>query len=181
MGYVLRIVCSKGKMETIPRLDLSRNRIERLEDEDLMRLEAIGHVDLSGNPWSCNKCYVGTMFVWMATTVLNGTLRDLTCNTPLRLRGIPFSVLTIEDLDSCYNDSDVHMRVLAGLLLISFAVFTGITVAMCRSRLRAANNFTNENKRSEREHEHPEEVLNCTEPSTVAPIHAPNRLVSQDS
>ncbi|CAH2034458.1 unnamed protein product, partial [Iphiclides podalirius] len=129
---------------TLPRLDLSRNRIEGLEDEDLVRLEAIGHVDLSGNPWRCNKCYVGTMFVWMATTVLNGTIRHLTCNTPLRLRGVPFSALTLKDLDSCFTGSEVQMRVLAGLLLISFALFTAIAVAMCRTRRRAANYYTNE-------------------------------------
>ncbi|XP_045541976.1 toll-like receptor 5 isoform X2 [Papilio machaon] len=163
------------------RLDLSHNKIERLEEEDLQRLEAIARVDLSKNLWRCDQCSAGTMLVYMATTVLNGTIRQLTCYSPLRLRGIKFSDLSFNVLDSCSSSHEAQMSVLAGLLLLSVAVLAAVAGALCCTRRRAAHYYTNEEKRRECDHDHPDELLNRTEVGTVATIHAPYQLVSKSS
>ncbi|XP_013179150.1 PREDICTED: chondroadherin-like [Papilio xuthus] len=170
-----------AKARFLQRLDLSHNKIERLEEEDLQRLEAIARVDLSKNLWRCDQCSAGTMLVYMATTVLNGTIRQLTCYSPLRLRGIKFSDLSFNVLDSCSSSHEAQMSVLAGLLLLSVAVLAAVAGALCCTRRRAAQYYTNEEKRRECEHDHPDELLNRTEVGTVATIHAPYQLVSKTS
>ncbi|XP_068627496.1 leucine-rich repeat-containing protein 15-like [Battus philenor] len=170
-----------ARTKFLQRLDLSRNKIETLEEEDLQRLEAIAHVDLSKNLWRCDQCSAGVMLVYMTTTVLNSTIRQLTCYSPLRLRGTKFADLNFNILDPCPSSYEAQMSVLAGLLLLCIAVFSAIAAALCCTRRRGAQYYTNEEKRREHEHEHPDELLNRTEVGSVATIHAPYQLVSKSS
>ncbi|CAG5013623.1 unnamed protein product [Parnassius apollo] len=165
------------KTKFLQRLDLSHNKIQGLDEEDLQRIEAIAHVDLSKNSWRCDQCSVGTMFVFMTTTVLNSTIRQLACYSPLRLRGTKFADLTFNVLDPCPSTHEAQMSVIAGLMLLCIAVLSAVAAALCCTRRRAAHYYTNEEKRREHEHEHPEELLSRSEVGSVATIHAPYHTV----
>lgn len=170
-----------SKVRFLQRLDISHNKLHSLDETALERLEAIAQIDLSHNPWRCDQCSMGTMLMYMATTVLNGTIRHLKCQTPLRLRGVFLGDLTYNRLEPCPTTHEAQMSVIAGLMLLCIAVLAAIAAALCCTRRRAAHYYTNEEKRREREHEHPEELLGRTELGSVATIHAPYHLVSKGS
>ncbi|XP_048006623.1 toll-like receptor 5 [Leguminivora glycinivorella] len=162
-------------------LDISHNKLQALSEQDLQRLEAIAQVHLSKNSWHCDQCSAGTMLVYMSTTVLNSTIRNLKCYSPMRLRGTSFASLSFDRLDPCPSTHEAQMSVIAGLMLLCVAVLAAVAAALCYSRRRAAHYYTNEEKRREHEHEHPEELLGRTELGSVATIHAPYHLVSKGS
>lgn len=169
------------KTKFLQRLDISHNKLQSLNEQDLQRLEAIAQVHLSKNLWHCDQCSAGTMLVYMSTTVLNSTLRNLKCYSPLRLVGTSFGSLSFDRLDPCPSTHEAQMSVIAGLMLLCVAVLAAVAAALCCSRRRAAHYYTNEEKRREHEHEHPEELLGRTELGSVATIHAPYHLVSKGS
>ncbi|XP_069364784.1 leucine-rich repeat-containing protein 15-like [Maniola hyperantus] len=169
------------KTKFLQRLDISRNRLQTLGEDDLQRLEAIAQVDLSKNHWRCDQCSAGTMLVFMATTVLNATIRRLKCHSPLRLHGVSFGELTFDGLEQCGTTHEAQMSVIAGLMLLCVAILAAVTTALCCSRRRAAHYYTNEEKRREHEHDHPEELLGRTDLGSVATIHAPYHLVTKGS
>ncbi|XP_053624397.1 insulin-like growth factor-binding protein complex acid labile subunit isoform X1 [Plodia interpunctella] len=162
-------------------LDISHNNLQTLSEQDLQRLEAIAQISLSKNKWRCDQCSAGTMLVYMTTTVLNGTIRNLKCYSPMRLRGVSFAKMTFSRLEQCPSTHEAQMSVIAGLMLLCVAVLAAIAGALCCTRRRAAHYYTNEEKRREHEHEHPEELLGRTELGSVATIHAPYHLVSKGS
>nr|XP_034839446.1 leucine-rich repeat-containing protein 15-like [Maniola hyperantus] len=165
-----------------PLADLNpENRLQTLGEDDLQRLEAIAQVDLSKNHWRCDQCSAGTMLVFMATTVLNATIRRLKCHSPLRLHGVSFGELTFDGLEQCGTTHEAQMSVIAGLMLLCVAILAAVTTALCCSRRRAAHYYTNEEKRREHEHDHPEELLGRTDLGSVATIHAPYHLVTKGS
>ncbi|XP_038216469.1 insulin-like growth factor-binding protein complex acid labile subunit [Zerene cesonia] len=169
------------KTKFLQKLDISRNKLHTLNEDDLQRLEAIAHVDLSKNHWRCDRCSARTMLVYMATTVLNSSIRHLTCHSPLRLNGITFGELDFDKLEPCVTTHEAQMSVIAGLMLLCVAVFAAIAGALCCSRRRTAHYYTNEEKRREHGREHPEELLGQTELGSVATIHAPYHLVTKGS
>lgn len=170
-----------SRVKFLQRLDMSRNNLHTLNDAALERLEAIPQVDLSLNPWRCDQCSVTTMLMYMSTTVLNGTIRHLKCQTPLRLRGRFLGQITFDQLEPCPSTHETQMSVIAGLMLLCIAVLAAIAAALCCTRRRAAQYYTNEEKRREREVEHPEELLSRTEVGNVATIHAPYQFVPKSS
>lgn len=161
------------KTKFLQRLDISKNKLHTLNEEDLQRLEAIAHVDMSKNHWRCDQCSAGTMLVFMTTTVLNATIRNLKCHSPLRLHGVTFGEIIYDNLDACSTTHEAQMSVIAGLMLLCVAILAVVTTVLCCSRRRAAHYYTNEEKRREHEHDHPEELLGRTELGSVATIHAP--------
>ncbi|XP_026498175.1 leucine-rich repeat transmembrane neuronal protein 2-like isoform X1 [Vanessa tameamea] len=169
------------KTKFLQRLDISRNRLHTLNEQDLQRLEAIANVDLSRNHWRCDQCSADIMLVYMTTTVLNVTIRQLKCHSPLRLHGVYFGDLTLDGLELCSTTHEAQMSVIAGLMLLCVAILAAVTTALCCSRRRAAQYYTNEEKRRGHEHEHPEELLGRTDLGSVATIHAPVHLVTKGS
>lgn len=169
------------KTKFLQRLDISHNKLQTLGELDLQRLEAIPQINLVKNTWRCDQCSAGTMFVYMTTTVLNGTLRHLKCYSPMRLRGTNFSEMSFDRLDPCPTTHEAQMSVIAGLMLLCVAVLAAVAGALCCTRRRAAHYYTNEEKRREHDHEHPDELLGHTELGSVATIHAPYHLVSKGS
>ncbi|XP_045531246.1 chondroadherin-like [Pieris brassicae] len=169
------------KTKFLQTLDMSRNRLHTLNEEDLQRLEAIAHIDLSKNHWRCDHCSVGTMLAYMTTTVLNSSIRHLTCHSPLRLHGVTFGELDFDKLEPCMGTHEAQMSVIAGLMLLCVAVFAAIAAALCCTRRRTAHYYTNEEKRREHAHEHPEELLGQTDLGSVATIHAPYHFVTKGS
>lgn len=170
-----------SKTKFLQRLDISHNRMQSLAEQDLQRLEAIAEINLSKNTWHCDQCSAGMMLVYMSTTVLNGSLRQLRCHSPMRLRGVKLADMTFELLEPCPTTHEAQMSVIAGLVLLLVAVLAAVAGALCCTRRRAAHYYTNEEKRREHEHEHPEELLGHTELGSVATIHAPYHLVSKGS
>ncbi|KAM3968435.1 uncharacterized protein ACR2FA_003216 [Aphomia sociella] len=168
------------KTKFLQRLDISHNKMQTLTEQDLQRLEAIAQIDLSKNSWHCDQCAAGTMLVYMATSVLNGTIRHLKCYSPMRLRGAKFADMTFDRLDPCPSTHEAQMSVIAGLMLLCVAVLAAVAGALCCTR-RRAHYYTNEEKRREHDVEHPEELLGRTELGSVATIHAPYHLVSKGS
>ncbi|XP_047544146.1 leucine-rich repeat-containing protein 15-like [Vanessa atalanta] len=165
-----------------PLTDLNpENRLHTLNEQDLQRLEAIANVDLSRNHWRCDQCSADIMLVYMTTTVLNVTIRQLKCHSPLRLHGVSFGDLTLDGLELCSTTHEAQMSVIAGLMLLCVAILAAVTTALCCSRRRAAQYYTNEEKRRGHEHEHPEELLGRTDLGSVATIHAPVHLVTKGS
>ncbi|XP_041987246.1 leucine-rich repeat-containing protein 15-like [Aricia agestis] len=165
-----------------PLADLNpENKIQYLTEDDLQRLEAIAHVDLSRNHWRCDQCSVGPMLLYMSTTVLNATIRNLKCHSPIRLQGVSFAKLKNHKVEPCTTTHEAQMSVIAGVMLLCVAVLAAATAALCCSRRRAAHYYTNEEKRREHEHEHPEELLGRTEVANVATINAPYTLVAKRS
>lgn len=169
------------KTKLLQRLDVSHNKLQTLGEMDLQRLEAIAQINLIKNTWHCDKCSAGTMLVYMTTTVLNSTLRQLKCYSPLRLRGVSFAEMSFDRLDPCPSTHEAQMSVIAGLMLLCVAVLAAVAGALCCTRRRAAHYYTNEEKRREHEHEHPDELLSHTELGSVATIHAPYHLVPKGS
>ncbi|CAH2103514.1 unnamed protein product [Euphydryas editha] len=169
------------KTKFLQHLDISRNRLYTLNEEDLQRLEAIASVNLSKNHWRCDQCSAEAMLVYMTTTVLNMTIRQLKCHSPLRLRGVFFGDLNLDSLELCATTHEAQMSVIAGLMLLCVAILAAVTTALCCSRRRAAHYYTNEEKRREHEHEHPEELLGRTDLGSVATIHAPVHLMTKGS
>ncbi|KAI5641351.1 leucine rich repeat domain-containing protein [Phthorimaea operculella] len=169
------------KTKFLQRLDISHNKLVTLEEEDLLRLEAIAHINLSKNTWRCNQCSAGTMLIYMATTVLNGTIRNAKCFSPMRLHGVRFADLSYDKLDPCPSTHETQVSVIAGLMLVCVAVLAAVAAVLCCTRRRAARYYTNEEKRRERDHDHPEELLGRTELGSVATIHAPYHLVTKGS
>ncbi|XP_049884679.1 leucine-rich repeat-containing protein 15-like [Pectinophora gossypiella] len=165
-----------------PLADLNpENKLQTLSEQDLQRLEAIAQINLSKNTWHCDQCSVGTMLIYMTTTVLNGTLRNAKCYSPMRLHGVKFGDLSYDRLDGCPSTHEAQMSVIAGLMLLCVAVLAAVAGALCCTRRRAAHYYTNEEKRRERDHDHPEELLGRTELGSVATIHAPYHLVTKGS
>ncbi|KAG6452292.1 leucine-rich repeat-containing protein 15 [Manduca sexta] len=170
-----------SKTKFLQRLDISHNKLQTLNEQDLQRLEAIAEVNLYKNHWHCDQCGAVTMLLYMATTVLNGTIRQLKCYSPMRLHGTNFGELSFDRLDPCPTTHEAQMSVIAGLMLLCVAVLAAVAAALFCTRRRAAHYYTNEEKRREREHEHPDELLGHTELGSVATIHAPYQLVSKGS
>lgn len=169
------------KTKFLQRLDLSHNKLQTLDEPDLQRLEAIAQIELSKNTWRCDQCSVSTMLIYMTTTVLNGTIRNVKCYSPMRLHGVSFANLSFDRLDPCPSTHEAQMSVIAGLILLCVAVLAAVAAALCCTRRRAAHYYTNEEKRREHEHEHPEELLGRTELGSVATIRAPYHLVTKGS
>ncbi|XP_063837970.1 chondroadherin-like [Ostrinia nubilalis] len=163
------------------RLDISHNKLQTLSEQDLQRLEAIAQIDLSKNTWHCDQCSAGTMIVYMTTTVLNATIRNLRCYAPMRLRGKSFADMSFDLLEACPSTREAQMSVIAGLMLLCVAVLAAVAGALCCSRRRAAHYYTDEEKRREHAHEHPDELLARAELGSVATIHAPFALAPKGS
>lgn len=169
------------KTKFLQRLDISHNKLVTLNEQQLQRLEAIAEVNLSKNSWHCDQCSAGTMLIYMTTTVLNGTLRHLKCHSPMRLRGTSLGAMSFDRLDPCPTTHEAQMSMIAGLMLLCVTIVAGVAGALCCTRRRAAHYYTNEEKRLEHQHEHPEELLTQTDLGNVATIHAPYHLVSKGS
>lgn len=170
-----------SKTKFLQRLDISHNHLTLLEEPDLKRLEAIPEIRLSNNRWNCDQCSAGIMVVYMSTTVLNGSLRNLRCYAPMRLRGTLLANMTFDSLEVCTSSHEAQMSVIAGLVLVLVAALAAVTGALCCTRRRTQRYYTNENKRLERDHEHPEELLPHTELGTLATIQAPDYELGEHS
>ncbi|XP_050683652.1 leucine-rich repeat, immunoglobulin-like domain and transmembrane domain-containing protein 3 isoform X2 [Leptidea sinapis] len=157
------------------------NKIRTLSEDDLQRLEAIAQVDLTKNHWHCDQCSIGTMLVYMTTTVLNASIRHLTCHSPFRLTGVTFANLDFDKLEHCARTYEAQVSVIAGLMLLCVAIFGTITAALCCTRRRTAQYYTNEEKRREMNRELPEELLGQTELGSVATIPAPYHFMTKGS
>lgn len=169
------------KTKFLQDLDISHNKLQTLNELDLQRLEAIAQINLAKNTWRCDQCSVGTMLIYMTTTVLNSTIRQAKCYSPMRLHGVRFGELSYDNLDPCPSTHEAQMSVIAGLMLLCVAMVAAVAAALCCTRRRAARYYTNEEKRREHEHEHPDELLGRTELGSVATIHAPYHLVTKGS
>ncbi|KOB75962.1 Leucine-rich transmembrane protein, partial [Operophtera brumata] len=170
-----------SKAKFLQRLDISHNHLTKLEEPDLQRLEAIPEILLSKNRWHCDQCSAGMMLVYMSTTVLNGSLRNLRCYSPMRLRGTLLANMSFDSLEVCPTSHEAQMSVIAGLVLVLVAALAAVTGALCCTRRRAQRYYTNEEKRLERDHEHPDELLPHTELGTLATIHAPYHAPGEHS
>ncbi|XP_050683650.1 leucine-rich repeat-containing protein 4B-like isoform X1 [Leptidea sinapis] len=170
-----------SKTKFLQNLDISHNKIRTLSEDDLQRLEAIAQVDLTKNHWHCDQCSIGTMLVYMTTTVLNASIRHLTCHSPFRLTGVTFANLDFDKLEHCARTYEAQVSVIAGLMLLCVAIFGTITAALCCTRRRTAQYYTNEEKRREMNRELPEELLGQTELGSVATIPAPYHFMTKGS
>lgn len=164
----LKLLSKTKKLQT---LDISHNHLTALEEQDLQRLEKIPKVILSENRWHCDQCSAGKMVVFMGTTVLNSSLRNLPCYTPLRLRGTLLSNMTYDTLEKCSKPLESHISVIAGVVLTLVAALAALMGVLCCTRRSYQRYYTNEGKRLERNHEHPEEQQ--TELDSLATIDAP--------
>lgn len=164
-----------SKTKLLHTFNISHNHLTALEEPDLKRLEAISDIDLSDNIWHCDQCSTGMMLVYMKTTVLNESLRNLRCTTPMTLRGTMLADLNFPTLDECLPPSsqEAQISLVAGLVLVLVAALAAVMATLCCTRRRVQRYYTNEEKRVERDHEHPEELLPHTELGTLSTIHVP--------
>ncbi|KAL4717497.1 hypothetical protein ACJJTC_000646 [Scirpophaga incertulas] len=164
----------------LQKLDISHNKLETLSEEDMQRLEAIADINLSKNSWKCDQCSAGNMLVFMTTSVLNKTIRELRCYSPMRLKGKKFIEMTYDKLELCPSAYESHIHLIAGSVLVGVSILAVVAVFLCCKR-RRAQYYTNEEKRCEHEHEHPDQLMGQTEINNVATIHTPYHLVSRSS
>lgn len=141
-------------------LNLEGNKLEGLDEKTLVRLEALQRVYLNNNPWKCDICHINTMLLFMNKSYLNESLKDLTCDSPKSLEGYRLSWLSLSDMDWCEDGGARFIQGEAGLLpqesrisiIVALLLLLGIIIAalaagICYSKRRAAQYYTNEDKR----------------------------------
>lgn len=125
-------------------LDISRNKLERIDDRTLERLEQYQELNLTNNTWNCKLCNIEKMYL---RTNISEKFADIKCATPSKLNGKLLRKLKYESIPLCNVENDEELKnikmelglIIGGTSLLLFLIFCVTFVIFSCIRRHAIN------------------------------------------
>ncbi|KAL1490371.1 hypothetical protein ABEB36_013080 [Hypothenemus hampei] len=139
-------------------LDIAKNRLRGIDEYNLQRLDHLKSLNLQGNPWSCDLCYIVPL---LERANRSATFSDILCVSPYTVRGKSLGMLEKGDLTWCtaasYStgdadyflvSSDGNIGIIAASMSVCLLILTILAIigTLCYSRRHAARYYTHEDK-----------------------------------
>ncbi|XP_066156246.1 carboxypeptidase N subunit 2-like [Euwallacea fornicatus] len=139
-------------------LDASKNNIRGIDEYNLQKLDNLKFLNLQGNPWSCDLCYIVPL---LERSNKSATFSDLVCAAPFTVKGKTLGMIEKNELAWCtaasYSTGDADFFLVSGdgnigiiaasmsvcLLLLTILAIIG---ALFYSKRHAARYYTHEDK-----------------------------------
>ncbi|XP_034242167.1 insulin-like growth factor-binding protein complex acid labile subunit [Thrips palmi] len=146
------------KLDTV---DASRNHLVGLDEQSLLRLDAVELVLLDGNHWSCDTCHLPPLLSRVARSAPTSPLRRLRCDAPRSLAGKPLANLELESLKWCSGgmgvgpdsprsllSADSQLGVIAAAAAVALLILAGaaLLAVVAYSKHHADYYYTHEDK-----------------------------------
>lgn len=138
----------------LKKLDISHNHLRGLSERVVLKMEILRHVNLTGNPWTCNLCHIAPILFRVNKSDL---FKDVHCASPRSLRNVKLSLLQFEDITTCNNPDHEDeaepldrskMSLLVGLVFIVVLAIFSVIFVVCSCMKRHSRNVMLQQKRA---------------------------------